>query len=233
MANNNATTRASWYVHAVEKIKRIKDIIIHRTVAYTSFVYFRILRRGYIVGDEVIDANRDKGFILAANHVSYLDWIVLWCFFFYKKHLSLIFLGKTKLFSHKIWGSLMRVANVIEVSNEGDSFIRRSDYGRMLKTPYLAIFPEGTRSFDGKLGPFHTGVINMALRTKRPIIPVALVGFYEAWPRGRALPKLFSRRMVIVFGEPIHVENQSRKDIDISALENELRQRIEYMLTTE
>lgn len=62
----------------------------------------------------------------------------------------------------------------------------------------LGIYPEGTRSPDGKLYRGRTGVARMALEAEVPVIPVAMIGTYEMQPPGRVIPKV--RRPGIRFG---------------------------------
>ncbi len=63
----------------------------------------------------------------------------------------------------------------------------------------VGIFPEGTRSKDGSVGVFRTGVEFLVRRTKAVVVPVGLEGAYRAFPRGAWLPR--PRRIVVRFGE--------------------------------
>jgi 1-acyl-sn-glycerol-3-phosphate acyltransferase len=64
----------------------------------------------------------------------------------------------------------------------------------------LIIFPEGTRSRSGELGRFRSGVARLVAGTRTPVVPCHLSGAFEAWPKGRALPRPFPLRLRI--GEP-------------------------------
>lgn len=66
----------------------------------------------------------------------------------------------------------------------------------------LGIYPEGTRSPDGRLYRGKTGVARMALEGRVPVIPVAMIGTDKVQPIGRKMPNL-GRRVGIVFGEPL------------------------------
>jgi 1-acyl-sn-glycerol-3-phosphate acyltransferase len=68
----------------------------------------------------------------------------------------------------------------------------------------VGIFPEGTRSPDGRLYRGKTGVARMALEARVPVIPVGLVGTYEAMPYDRKMPK--PGRVEIRFGKPLTFE---------------------------
>ena len=68
----------------------------------------------------------------------------------------------------------------------------------------VLIFPEGTRTSDGRVAPLKPGFCALVRRTSVPLIPVGLAGAYEAWPRSRKLPR--PRRIRIVIGPPIEAE---------------------------
>src|SRR5690606_3916344 len=65
----------------------------------------------------------------------------------------------------------------------------------------LGIYPEGTRSPDGRLYRGRTGVARMALEAKVPVIPVAMIGTFEMQPPGRIIPRI--RRPGVRFGKPL------------------------------
>jgi 1-acyl-sn-glycerol-3-phosphate acyltransferase len=65
----------------------------------------------------------------------------------------------------------------------------------------FAIYPEGTRSLDGRLHRGHTGVATLALDTGAPVVPVALIGTERVQPVGSRFPRL--RRVTVRYGEPL------------------------------
>jgi 1-acyl-sn-glycerol-3-phosphate acyltransferase len=76
----------------------------------------------------------------------------------------------------------------------------------------VGIFPEGTRSPDGRLYRGKTGVARMALEARVPIVPVAIQGTYEAWPYHRKLPK--PGRVTIIIGTPLSFERYHDRPAD-------------------
>jgi 1-acyl-sn-glycerol-3-phosphate acyltransferase len=78
--------------------------------------------------------------------------------------------------------------------------MRAGAYG-LKKGQNLVLYPEGERSVDGTPKKFKKGAAILAAHLKVPIFPVALEGFYEAWPRSRRLPRLGKLR--VEFGDPI------------------------------
>ncbi|MBX9789456.1 MAG: 1-acyl-sn-glycerol-3-phosphate acyltransferase [Pirellulales bacterium] len=164
----------------------------------SAYGFFRYLCRGTVSGTDALDKCRDRGFVLAANHGSYLDWLVLGGFFHYAYPLQVVYLTKERLFKHPLWRFVINEDDCLMVSDEGTKIIDRRDIGTI---QCVAVFPEGTRSGNGSIGPGRPGAIKLAVKLARPIIPVGLCGFYDAWPRHRLLPR--PAKCSIVFGEPI------------------------------
>lgn len=69
------------------------------------------------------------------------------------------------------------------------------------KGELLGIYPEGTRSHDGRLYKGKVGVAVMALRAGAPVVPCAMIGTFEAQPPGRKIPRIHP--VVIRFGKPL------------------------------
>ncbi|MGO1173673.1 MAG: lysophospholipid acyltransferase family protein [Actinomycetaceae bacterium] len=67
----------------------------------------------------------------------------------------------------------------------------------------LLIFPEGTRSRDGRMGRFKPGVAALCVTRRIPCIPVALIGFHEAMPVGASFPATGRPRLKVVVGRPL------------------------------
>jgi 1-acyl-sn-glycerol-3-phosphate acyltransferase len=65
----------------------------------------------------------------------------------------------------------------------------------------LVLYPEGERTNDGNPSVFRKGAAILSIHAQAPIVPVAIAGFYEAWPRHKKFPKFTDLQMV--FGKPI------------------------------
>jgi 1-acyl-sn-glycerol-3-phosphate acyltransferase len=172
-------------------------IATHAAMGF-SRAFFRYCCGGKVHGETHIRHALKQGFILAANHGSYLDWMVLGTYFHHVQGVRLIFLAKDRLFRQRPWKWIVEFEKCIRVSDDGQQILDQRDL-RQLK--YIAIFPEGTRSRDGSIGHGHPGAVKLSLKLGKPIIPVGLRGFYDAWPPDRKFPR--PRRCSIVFGEPI------------------------------
>jgi 1-acyl-sn-glycerol-3-phosphate acyltransferase len=143
--------------------------------------------------------------ILASNHLAVIDSFVLPLVLDRK----LTFLGKSDYFTGKgvkgwIVAHFMRGVGVIPVDRAGGQASEGAlaTGVKVLKNDELfGLYPEGTRSPDGRLYRGKTGVARMALEADAPVIPVAMIGTDIAQPLGAAFPK--PHRIGIVFGEPM------------------------------
>ncbi len=83
----------------------------------------------------------------------------------------------------------------------------------LTKSKNVGLFPEGTRSFDGRLREFRRGVALLGLKSGRPIVPCAILGSYEALPRRAKFPRLF-RAIKVKIGKPIYLLKEFEDVID-------------------
>jgi 1-acyl-sn-glycerol-3-phosphate acyltransferase len=163
----------------------------------------RILFRPWVRGVENIP---DSGpAILAGNHLSFMDSI----FTPLVAPRPVVYLAKQDYFNGRgIKGRLTRwfflATNQLPMDRSGGSASEAS-LNAGLKVlgsgNLLGIYPEGTRSPDGKLYRGRTGVARLVVEAQVPVIPVAIVGSDKIQPQGRLIPRL--RRVGIIFGEPL------------------------------
>jgi 1-acyl-sn-glycerol-3-phosphate acyltransferase len=83
--------------------------------------------------------------------------------------------------------------------------LRRVSEGKV-----VCVYPEGERSWDGRLQPFRPGTIRVLLRAGVPVVPVGIDGMYDVWPRWRPRPRA-GRRVRLRFGEPIRFGAHARR----------------------
>jgi len=168
-------------------------------------VFGPALRALYRPKVEGLENVPDRGpAILAPNHESFLDDFLLPLVIRKRK---VVMMAKADYFDRWYTAWFFKAAGCIPVRREGGSASAKALDGgiQALKQGKLVgIFPEGTRSPDGRLYRGKTGAARMALEAQVPIIPVALVGTYEAWPYDRKLPK--GGRVEIRFGKPLLFE---------------------------
>jgi 1-acyl-sn-glycerol-3-phosphate acyltransferase len=162
----------------------------------------RILYRPKTLGLENIPAEGPA--ILAANHQSFLDDLLLPLMV---KKRKVVFLAKADYFDNWYLRWFFKGANVIPVRRESKSAAEaalRTGVEALQAGALVGIFPEGTRSPDFRLYRGKTGVARMALEARVPVIPVAILGTYEAMPYDRKLPK--AGRVTLRFGKPLTFE---------------------------
>lgn len=143
--------------------------------------------------------------ILASNHLSFSDSIFLPL----QTRRPVVFLAKSEYFTGKgIKGLLTRwffkATGQLPIDRSGGKASEASlntGLGVLSQGLLLGIYPEGTRSPDGKLYRGRTGIARMALESKVPVIPVAMIDTEKVQPIGKRLPRI--RRVGIVVGQPL------------------------------
>jgi len=143
----------------------------------------------------------DGGAILAPNHLSVLDHFVLAS----SLPRRITFVGKAEYMDDWKTKYIFPALGMIPIDRGGGSAANRAldAAARVLAAGELfGIYPEGTRSRDGKLHKGHTGVARLAMRTGCPIIPVGLQGTLEVQRPDAALPKPF-KVMRVRLGRPL------------------------------
>ena len=151
-------------------------------------IFCRALTRVTVSG--AIDEIPRKGpLIIAANHASNLDAVVLGSWIVPKLGRRINWLGKKELFEWPILGYLAAHGGVHPV-DRGAADVEAFRLARRIldEGHILFVFPEGTRSPDGALQSAHDGVAVLAQRTGAPIVPIGIAGSHGVWPRGQSLP---------------------------------------------
>jgi 1-acyl-sn-glycerol-3-phosphate acyltransferase len=148
---------------------------------------------------------RVGGVIMASNHLSFIDSVFLPLMI--DRQIS--FLAKSDYYTargFKGWAikSFLKAAGMIPIDRSGGKASEASlqtGLGVLARGEVLGIYPEGTRSPDGKLYRGRTGVARMILEGNVPVVPVAMIDTEKVMPAGRRIPKV--RRIGIVIGKPL------------------------------
>ncbi|MER6216729.1 MULTISPECIES: lysophospholipid acyltransferase family protein [unclassified Streptomyces] len=163
----------------------------------------RLLFRPRIEGLENIP--EEGAAIIAGNHLSFSDHFLMPAIL----RRRITFLAKAEYFTGpgikgRLTAAFFRSAGQIPVDRSGKDAGQaalREGLGVLARGELLGIYPEGTRSHDGRLYKGKVGVAAMALGAGVPVIPCAMVGTFEIQPPGQTLPKI--RRVTIRFGAPL------------------------------
>lgn len=135
------------------------------------------------------------GVIVASNHQSFLDPVLLGC----ASRRPFAFLARDSLFRSALFGGLIRSLNSYPVPRDSLSpeALRRA-VAVLRKGWPLVVFPEGTRTRDGRMGPLRRGVSLLAVRAGVPVLPARIDGAFLVWPRQHRLPR--SGKIRVAFG---------------------------------
>lgn len=157
--------------------------------------------------------------LVTPNHQSYLDppLVGAGC------PRQLNYLARKSLFRFPPFRWLIDSLDAIPLDTAGIGFggiketLRRLRRGEM-----VLVFPEGARTSDGEIGPFLPGFATLATRGRAAILPVAVEGAFEAWPRWQKLPR--PGIIHVHYGPPISAEEVKR--LDDEELIAEVRKRV-------
>jgi len=174
----------------------------------------------------------DRPYLICPNHQSYLDPFIV-CSIYPRRVLGEVFhVGASMYFANALMAQLAKLINVVPIDPDTNLLrAMRAGVAGLSAQKILTIYPEGQRSFDGKLHTFKKGAAILASELSLPIVPVALDGTYRIWPRYSKRFKLAKIR--IAFGEPLDAQQVTEGATGEAAYEKltqVLQQRIQQML---
>lgn len=118
------------------------------------------------------------------------------------------FMAKEELFSLRLIGPMMRALHAFPIRRDSAdrSALRHAE--QLLKAgEAVIIFPEGGGNFEGRLQPLQPGALLLALRTRVPVIPVALAHTNQVLPYGATRPRRSPHPVTVTFGEPLDLSD--------------------------
>jgi len=152
-------------------------------------------------------------FIVSANHSSYMDHMFLGKLIIPRLNQKLHFLAKKEHFDNFFERAWHKYSGAIPIDRKSGGkkglkmAIKALNEGKI-----IGIYPEGTRTFTGKIQQAKTGVARLALLSKAPVIPIGLIGTFYILPKGKYVPKFKKATMNI--GKPIHFPEYYNKKIN-------------------
>lgn len=174
-----------------------------------------------ITGQEHLASMRPR--VMVANHQSFADILLL-----FRLHAHYKWVSKVENFRVPLIGwnmSLNRYIRIERGSIRGNLKMMRDCEKALEEGNSVMIFPEGTRSEDGRMRPFKEGAFELALRTRSAVLPIVIAGTAEALPK-RGILLRGKRRMQIRILPPIPPESFQGKDA------RQLSQEVAAMMAT-
>jgi 1-acyl-sn-glycerol-3-phosphate acyltransferase len=176
---------------------------VHLLVRWLLAPLARLIYRPVVLG--VDNVPRNGPLIIAANHRAAVDTAAIAL----TAGRPVSFLGKAEYFvgrgvRGRALASFLRALGYVPVDRanaKAGLAALRAARGVLDAGGAFAIYPEGTRSLDGRLHRGHTGVATLALATGAPVVPVALTGTERVQPIGKRFPRV--HRVTVRFGEPL------------------------------
>jgi len=138
------------------------------------------------------------GVLLVSNHQSFVDPVLTTMALYREGN----YMARDSLFSNPWFGRLIEYLNAFPVRRgTADLAAIKESMRRLRQGRVVLLFPEGTRTPDGRIQPLLPGMFAIAKKTGVPIVPVLVDGMFQAWPRHQLLPS--PGNVVVEYGRPI------------------------------
>ncbi len=198
--------------------RRILYFIVILVISFFARFIFRIRVSGV---ENIPDSG---GLIIAANHLSYLDIPLLG----YSLNRPANFVGKKGLFTIPVVGNLLQLLGGIPIDREKpDRSAIREIINKLNSGNIVVIYPEGTRSLNGKLQAGKAGVGLIVRMSGKQVVPAAIAGTDKAMPSGSWFIR--PHQVTITFGKPLDFSRSSQPKAD-SMITKTIMDRIAAML---
>jgi len=171
------------------------------SVYLVGWLFFRTLYKFYfrwsVYNNERVPLSGPV--ILASNHSSFLDPPLVGS----GVHREINYLARKSLFRFPLFGVILRKVRAVPVDRDGGGAAGlKVVLDRLNAGGAIILFPEGTRSFDGKLQPARSGIGLTVIKSSAPVVPVRVFGTYDAWGRHIRIPR--PHKVVLKYGKPMY-----------------------------
>lgn len=175
--------------------------MLYEILSPLAIIIFKILFRFKVEGEKHIP--KKGGFILASNHTSYLDPVVLGV----ACPRKLNFMAKEELFCNPLFSWLISTLGAFPVKRDSaDLSALKEAMRRVKKNKAIVLFPQGSRKFDNNSDEHYSGIGFLAVKLNVPIIPAFIKGTDSALPVGAKFIR--PCRICVYFGKPIFIERR-------------------------
>jgi long-chain acyl-CoA synthetase len=177
-AESENTTEAH-YIFKPRRLFNPVALIVMRVVWLLSRLLFRLRCHG------LEKLPRSTPFMLCPNHESFLDGPLVVSILPRRVIYQMFILGYSDYWKSPLMALIAKIYNIVEIDPNANltRAMQVAAYG-LKRSRVMIIFPEGTRSIDGKIAEFKKGAAILSHELGVPIVPVGIRGTYEAWPRG-------------------------------------------------
>jgi long-chain acyl-CoA synthetase len=231
------TTFAGWKAILGEEPDATDVISLARPQPVSNAFWYMVSRLVQVIALDRCDLRvhgieklpRSGPYILCSNHQSYIDPLVLASVLPPQVFDKLFAVGTSEIFGKGVMLRLAQSLRVVVVDPDANLIpaMRAGAYGLRQGRP-LILYPEGERSIDGTPRIFKKGAAILSIHLQVPIVPVAIEGFYEVWPRNKFFQGFAPLKMV--FGDPILPPPESEaSEAAYEKLTAELRSRVVEM----
>jgi len=152
-------------------------------------------------------------YLVAANHASYVDHLMLSSILAVHVNKKIHYLAKKEHFDtffQRIWHTHTGAIPIDRQAGGKEALSLAMGYLKNNKV--IGLYPEGTRTLTGKLQRAKTGIARLALAARVPVIPIGLIGTFEILPKGKSIPRF--KRATISIGKPMFFDEYYEKEND-------------------
>ena len=189
------------WLRTLDPTQPLWQIVFFRFCSWIVMLLVTFLYRLRFYGLHNLPPSGTGGLLVVANHQSHWDPPVLGIAFRTRNMASI---AREGLFKAPGLKQLLLGLGAIPIKeSEGDAGAIRTAIAELKKGRLTLIFPEGSRSPDGEIKDFKRGAWVLLSRAKCDVMPAAIEGAFDSWPRRRHFPGLFGHRIGVAFGKPI------------------------------
>ena len=182
---------------------------------------------GKVDGLENIPKN--QAFIIAANHASYFDTVLPHSLIIPITNKKIHALVNSRYWGNPITDTILDGSECIKVyigeNAKGNLESLEKALYYLKKGDIVLMFPEGSRSPDGKLRKAYSGIARLALKSQAPVLTFGIVGSHKVLPKGKIFPRF--ERCEVKIGKPMHFDGYNNKKINEKVLEDITRKIME------